>query len=221
MGKKNKLLSGWVVMVVGLVVAIGFGMGPALAADKSEAEEQIGEEVLGGGTVTVAPFDQEAVFDDSFGDKTQATFIPSWAFELDGSGQAWDSTGPAYSQRYSTTGVAWWNAPIRLPSGCRVTQVAFYYYCTSGSVTMTVYRENSPTSASTLLNYTYSSGGGWLTTYWNTSQRISNGSGWYFIRFNLDSSQGSGQRFWGARILWERDVRPGLSHPFTDTGKSM
>ena len=213
MKKNNRLNFGWLVITLGLVAAIGFGLGPALAQD---SHEQIEEEVTGDGSVIIEPFEEGAEFEESFGDKTQATWITAWDFETDFSSDTWSATGTNFGERYNLTGDGWWNAPVRLPSGCRVTAIYYYYYRSAGTVGTSFYRANSPTSVTTLFNFNY--GGpvaGHITQSAGLNVRIANGTGYYYVRFRLNDG-GTSRRLWGVRILWERDIAAGGSPIFLD-----
>jgi hypothetical protein len=216
MKKNNRLNFGWLVITLGLVAAIGFGLGPALAQD---SHEQVGEEVTGDGPVITLPYEDGAEFEEAFGDKTQATWMTAWDFETDRSADTWTYAGTNFMERYTITGDGFWNAPVRLPSGCRVTAIYYYYYRTAGSVSMSFYRANSSTSSSTLFNTSYSGPlSGHLVTSAGLNVRIANGTGYYFVRFILGT--GSSKRLWGVRILWERDQGPAGSQIFFDVPPS-
>ena len=213
MKKNNRFSFGWLVITFGLVAAIGFGLGPALAQDR---DNQIAEEVEGEGPTVTILAEEADEFDGSFGDKTQSTWVTAWDFETDLSSDTWSSTGTNFMERYTIAGDGWWNAPVRLPSGCRVTAIFYYYYRSAGTVSMSFYRANSSTSSSTLHSTSYSGGlSGHLVTSAGLNVRIANGSGYYFVRFVLGNG-GTSRRLWGVRILWERDIAPGGSPIFND-----
>jgi hypothetical protein len=215
--KKMTLLN-YLTILLGVVAIVSIGFTPAFAEKGVEThEESIGDEAVGDNG-EIYPFDEQELFDDSFGDGTQATWITAWDFTPHCGPFNYLGAGTSsLSQRYATSGCGWFQGPVRLPSGARVTQVSYFFYRTAGSVNVSFFRENSPTSTTTLINANYAGPlSGWLSWTFPRNDRISNGQGWYHTRFNLDSSLGSAQRFWGVRILWYRELRAGLSHPFID-----
>jgi len=214
----------WIVAILCSLALIGLGASSAVAQESDVdndgnplASEEL-PEILGDGTVET--FEGEEVpppveGDESFGRSTQATFIPAWLCDPAYSSDVWTSN--SLLQRYNTSGNGVWYCPVNLPSGARVSQVAYYYYDNSTfNINLQFGRMNSQSSKSTYFNYSPPVSGGYFTTFWNTSQTISNASGWYWACFDLPTSAGSNARFWGIRILWNRQIRTGLPNPFSD-----
>jgi len=203
-----------IIVLLCAIALIGLGGSPAFAEDFQPETP----EILDGGTVE--NFEGEEVpppveGDESFGRSTQATFIPAWLCDPYQSGEVW--TTYSYLQRYSTSGNGQWYCPVNLPSGARVTQLTYYYYDNDTSnLNLRFGRMNGQTSMSTYFNYSPPVSGGYWTTTWNTSQTIANASGWYWALFDLYAPAGSNHRFWGIRILWNRQIRTGLPKPFSD-----
>jgi hypothetical protein len=222
-GKKRKSLF-WIVVGLCSIALIGLGISPALAQDievDNEGNPFIAPElpeIKGMGEPVTLEGEAPAEFEESFGGNTQATWIPAWQFEASQSSEVWGYTN--IMQRYSTSGNGVWSAPVRLPSGARVTQVTFYYYDNdTQNIILQFFRANNSTNYTTLINYGVPSlVNGYANTSVGTNIRIANGNGYYFVRFDLYAPAGSNHRFWGVKILWERDIRTGLPNPFNDIG---
>ena len=224
MKKRNSLNIGWLVITLGLVAAIGFGLGPAFAqeansdgivTEESADEPALTEEIP---VVNVPAEEVGAEFEESFGDKSQATWIGSWQFDPVSSNEVWftQSNFARWSQILSD-GI--WYAVVRLPSGDRITQVTWYHYDNDGNNNKLVFwRANSVTSSSSLINIQPNLTGGWWSSTAGTNIRVMNGGGWYVIGIDLPTAGNANHRFWGVRFIWERDQAPAGSQIFTDVG---
>lgn len=212
----------WMVVILCSVALIGLGGSPALAQDSdvgndgSFALEEL-PEILGDGTVETVEGEMPAEADESFGRNTQATWFGSFKCFPTNSNEDWTSN--SLFQIYNTAGNGIWYCPIQLPSGARVTQVSWYYWDnTFSNLNLRFGRNNSQTSVSTLFNTTPNVSGNYFVTTWFTAQTIANGGGWYWACFDLPTASGANARYWGIRVLWNRQIRTGLPNPFSDIG---
>jgi S-layer homology domain len=216
----------WAMVIICSIALIGFGSGLALAQGDGEGapETLLEAEELGNGTVSTEEGEESPVnLDENFGRNTQATWIGAHEFQPNNSTDSWarvSTTDPHIFGISGSSGI--FNAVVHLPSGALVTSVAFYYYDTSiNNLVLTMRSANSQTSNTSLFNFTTPGAvNGYATTTWvpGGGIRITNASGWYYVGFDLPTAENNKTRFWGVRILWHRDIRTGLSHPFIDIG---
>lgn len=203
----------WLIAIVCSIALMGLGASPALAQEE-DADEL--PEILSGGTTDTVEGEMPAEADGQFGDKTQAYWVGAWKCTPAYSTNAYSwTTG---GQRYSTSGSGLWYCPIQLPSGVKVTEVRFYYYDNHPQNINLQWGYNSNyTGATTLINTTPSVSSGFANTAWFGNHTVSNGSSrWYWACFNLYYPGGSGHRFWGIRILYERQQGPAGGQIFSD-----
>ena len=214
----------WTFAMICSIALIGFGSGSALADDVDSDGNPIvtpaEPEELSGGTVSNEEGESPVEFEESFGSKTQATWIGAHQFSPYSSSEGWSRASSAHI--YSTSGTGIFCAPVRLPSGALVTKVEYYYYDAypSFNVRMQFWRAKSQNSQTAFFNYIppFLWSPGFRTGSWTPigGFRIANGQGWYYVCFDLASAAGSSHRFWGVRILWERDQGPAGGQIFSD-----
>ena len=201
---------------LGFVAATAFCFSPALADDgqgmlEEEQEPAIEVEIDDGAADTL---------DDSFGQISQATWLPSSDFTPYNSTTVYNYATPGL--RYITAGSPYMDAGVRLPSGARLTVVRMFYddNHASSSLTLHIYKNRlnvSPFTWTDLVTVSSPSGvDRWDSNAASLNETIQNAQYWYQARIVMTG--GSATKFAGVRLYWNRQIRPGLAHPFTDIG---
>jgi len=194
---KRRTFFNWLIIFLGVVAIMGFCFTPVLADESADDME---------------------IQDDSFGAYYQNTWVPAADFVPNGN-------GPYYfhgAYRYRASGSAATTvAPVRLPSGAHLYRAQLFYYDNSSMyyATATLYRYQY-NNTSTLLDScsgSTSATPGYTACIMYPNVTIQNGDSVYQLRVQLTGVT-SHLRFMGVRLYWKRQIRTGLSHPFTDIG---
>jgi len=214
----------WFIVVLSSVALIGFAFTPALA-DESGATGDY-EVVVPEGSVILDQGEGGDVFtpeaEESFGQSSQATWIAAQEFDPMDSGITWNRGPIGIGSFRCRTGGGnlWFDAPIRLPSGARLSIMRLFYLDNAaGNVTLWLHRtrvSETPGVAASVaqLGPLISSGGGYGNVAGAYNQIIANRLNIYSARLNI----GTGVCVIGVRLFWNRQIRTGLSHPFIDLG---
>ena len=212
---KEKTFFNWLIIVLGLVALTGFCFTPALAEDidpetgKSivEPEDDIVFEEFG---------DDLEITDESFGDNYQVTWIPCYSFTPYSSSTSYNISGN-YRYLTSTTN-PWMDASINLPSGAYLYLARLYYRDShAGAVTLWIWREYLPNNYTQLCSISSTGTPGYASSNCYCYHTIANANNVYHARVRMSSATSS-LSFYGVRLYWKRQIRTGLSHPFTDIG---
>jgi S-layer homology domain len=202
---KNRAFLNWLIIFLSSVAFIGLCFTPAFADE---------------------PGDEMEVQDGTFGQRYQTTWVTAYEFVPIRSGESYSINPWGYMETYSPTSL--FVAAIRLPSGAYLDGARFYYYDNdvNSSPRMHIYRQTVPLQGSTnnpielckvdppaSATPGYSSGLGNCTGGIDTIKNVDNT---YKIGVYLDSTYPIS--FYGVRLWWWRQIRTGLSHPFTDIG---
>lgn len=219
MKKNNSFNFGWLVFTIGLVAAIGFGLGPALAQEKGSGEEPF----IMGEDYDDPDIPEEG--DDNFGQNTQATWIDVWYFEP---ADDRNSESYAFSDRercfYAGEPEAIFYSSFHLPSGARLQSARLWHYDgTSQFNRLTIYYAFPSSGQTTVCSASSSSPGQPFYDFGpnaTCNHTIANGSRWYAAKVELGQGPGDGSAMCllGVRLLWNRQVRTGLPNPFFDIG---
>jgi len=229
-----------VIFLIVFFAAIGFWTTPTLAkALDSDGLPITGEavevpEVTGEGEVVISVPGEEAFEpgeevapDESFGQNTQATFIGAADFEnleISANTRYDYSFGGAWRFASASGWDGLFAAPVRLPSGVRVTAIRFYLYDSDANggydINVKFVRESFPTGRTTLFNFTTATGAGYYTLDGAQSHYVTNANTWYQVLIDLPTASTSNVRFWGCRLLWHRVIWYPTSQIFNDVPPS-
>jgi hypothetical protein len=213
MKKLGKIFFCRLFIVIGFVAAVGFCIQPTLAQGLDEmlptpdAATPLGDEL-----------DSE-VWEEAFGGNIQATWITAQEFVPSAQGTVYREV--VDGSKYTVGGSGVFVAPIRLPSGAVLLYANLWGYDNdSADICFTLLRmrwENSPENLGDCSKCSYGTPGQFaLTCTPNTI--IANRDNWYRALILVSSAAAANHRFWGVRLIWQRQIRTGLSHPFTDIG---
>ena len=225
-----------VIFLIVFFAAIGFWTTPTLAkALDSDGLPITGEavevpEVTGEGEAVISvpgeeafEPDEEVAPDESFGQNTQATMIGAADFVnlVHSAATRYDySSGGAWRYASASGWDGVFAAPVRLPSGVRVTSVMFYLYDSNATggydINMKFVRESFPTGRLTLFDYTAAVAGGYYTVNSNQNHFVTNANNWYQVLIDLPTAATNTVRFWGCRLLWYRMIWYPTSQIFND-----
>jgi S-layer homology domain len=188
----------WLIMFLSLVAVSGFCFTPAFADE---------------------PGDDMEIQDDNFGQNYQYTWIPCFSF-VSAESPGNYTTFSTFSNNYLWAMSGGFNivGSINLPSGAYLSVARIYYKGSPGQIRMWVYRGypggGDPYNYEVLGSYTSGTGPSGAI---NINRTIANGNNIYYIRV-VQSFVTSNVGFFGVRLFWKRQIRTGLSHPFTDIG---
>ena len=225
MKKKNTSPLFWFFIMFASIALIGFGVTPAVA--DSGAYGDVEEE---GSFVVLDEFEGEDLDamegDETFGSSSQATWLAAQEFDPMDSGMTWNrGSGGIGSFRCRTAGgTFWFDAPIRLPSGARLTIARMFYDDFSATsriilwLTRTAVSESNGVAAS--VSYIGSSGGvasptgvrRWGNVAINTGTTIANRYNIYSARARIET----GTCLIGVRLFWNRQQAPAGGQIFND-----
>jgi hypothetical protein len=212
---KERTFFNWLIIFLGVVAIVGFCFKPAFADEVTDPAGVIDQSE--DNSTLETPFDVPELSDESFGLNYQYTWIPACNFIPASSNVAY-SRSNAYIFVTGGTDYYFW-AGVNLPSGAYLSTISLYYYDNSGgAMSSYFYRATAYTTYSLLTNFTSSGTPGYATGSMSPNTTIRNGDSAYYLYVGLSGAAGSDLRFMGARLYWRRQIRTGLSHPFTDIG---
>ena len=200
--------------ILGLIAAMMFFFKPAITQ---------GEELAGVEPET--PLEEEVfeTYEETAGLNYQYTWVPASDFEVGWTGNmimGFDETTLAMYRYSGSTGTNGVVANIRLPSGAYLYQIQYYYKDTSGSaLDFFAYRVPYNGTIASMITTAHSVNGGTVAncTVNSAYRTIANRNYLYYVWVNFNAT-GKDLELRGARLYWKRQIRPGLSHPFTDIG---
>ena len=218
MRRKGRSSFNWLFILVGLVASIGLCFTLALAEDM-DVDPKTGKAIVQPEEDMVfeeEPGDDLEISDGSFGQDWQVTWIPCYSFTPYSSNTKYATTGN-YRHFTSTIDVAM-DASINLPSGAYLSIARLYYRDNDGgTVNLIIWREYAPNNWTTLCEFHSSGTPNYTSSGINIGHTIANANNMYHAR--VTASQATNNlSFMGLRLYWRRQIRTGLSHPFTDIG---
>lgn len=209
----------WLIISLGVVAIVGYCFSPAFA------EEEITSRMIGiqqeDGSMSSTPLKDPEIFDDSFGQNYQYSWVPAGAFIPDFTA-VFLQIG-AYKYRISGNNYA--IAPVNLPSGAYLAAVQFVFYDSSSSYSVTsyLYRYYYTTGAESLGSCGSVGTPGFSYCTFYPYHTIRNGDSIYQLWIYTNSTNNSCS-FFGVRLFWKRQISPApsaatfydvpTSHPF-------
>lgn len=211
---KDMKFFNWLIILLEVVAIIGLCFTPALA---DEVNNPSGVQVQSvDDSTSTQPLGDFETQDDSFGTYYQFTWIAYSDFTPASSNVTFSRTG-GYIYRTGGTDIYFWSS-IRLPSGAYLFYARVYYYDNDqGNVIASVYRTTPYTTDTSIASCSSSGIPGYSFCNMYPQETIRNGDSMYGVYVGLSSAT-TNLRFTGVRLYWYRQVRSGLSTPFTDIG---
>ena len=227
MKKKNTNPFFWFFIMFASIALIGFGFTPAMAQSDSGA---YGDEETDESYDALDEFEGEDLDslegDETFGSSSQATWLAAQEFDPMDSGMTWNrGSGGIGSFRCRTAGgTFWFDAPIRLPSGARLTIARMFYDDFSATSRITLWLTRTAVSesngVSAAVTYVGPSGGvssaagtnRWGNVAINPNTTIANRYNIYSARARIET----GTCLIGVRLFWNRQQAPAGGQIFND-----
>jgi hypothetical protein len=182
---KNRAFFNWLIILIGVIAITSFCFTPSFADDLEIFDESFGEnsQVTWLGGPDFVPGDSDTVFDDGY-----------------------------FFQKFVIAGSPELMAVIRLPSGARLVGARLYAYDNSSANASLNLREHIWTQGFVNMGSAATSGTpGYTTALISINKTIQNADRCYEAIVTLDAASGVNLRLFGVKLYWYRQISPAPS----------